>query len=100
MCFLISFFFSVQVLHPLLMVIGFILISGEGSGLKPKNWNFELKKIKLLNFMQWVLIGFGFLVVFSNSGTQMVTWFKEFEEISSFGSSRGSFSLWNIWNLD
>ena len=31
---LLFYFFSFQVLHPLLMVIGFILLSGEGSNLQ------------------------------------------------------------------
>ncbi|KAJ4834269.1 hypothetical protein Tsubulata_044809, partial [Turnera subulata] len=54
------------VLHPLLMVIGFILISGEG---------------------KWII-------------HEMVAWFKKFEEISAFVSSRSGFGLWGFWNLD
>ncbi|KAK9021407.1 hypothetical protein V6N11_011396 [Hibiscus sabdariffa] len=52
------------ILHPLLMVIGFILISGEA--------------------MVPLSLDYAFYI-----DTQMVAWFKEFEEIRAFVASRG-----------
>lgn len=78
------------------MVIGFILISGEGLINFQLNFDYGLFK-GLLSFLENFRVVFG---CFSYFGTQMVTRFQKLEEISSFVSSRSGFGFWDIWDLD
>lgn len=91
------------------MVIGFIIISGEGQSDGQINVNLETGHVfldQVSDFGNSVLIiscSFCFVLFClssSNFGAQMVARFKKFEEIGALMSSRGGFGLWNLWDLD